>query len=232
MPKATYTSLGLENLRGTSVVIQLADRSIRKPFGLLEDILVRVKNLVFPVDFYVLDMTHESREEKSLILGRPFMRTANAVVSLKDGTITMQVENQVIEFKVFEARKHPLKDKSLLSLHVVDNVVDEIEDTLRLTLIDNVDSHMCTIDAFASVIDNAFLLDSKKETPNIRSMMYYCVDPWHVKYNFGGVCICISSVPIHNPLEKGSLFNVIDKDRLGRMVDLMMDEGLLWEKDH
>ena len=58
------------------MVIQLADRSIKKPFGFIEDILVRVRELVFPVDFYVLDMTSDTSMDDSLILGRPFMKTA------------------------------------------------------------------------------------------------------------------------------------------------------------
>ena len=60
MPKATYFALGLKNLSETSVVVQLADRSIKKPFGFIEDILVKVRELVFPVDFYVLDMTSDT----------------------------------------------------------------------------------------------------------------------------------------------------------------------------
>ncbi|XP_028768551.1 uncharacterized protein LOC114726152 [Neltuma alba] len=73
MPLSIYTSLGINSIKDTSMIIQLADRSIRRPHGLLEDILVKVKDLIFPTDFYVLDMSHESTIEGPLILGRPFL---------------------------------------------------------------------------------------------------------------------------------------------------------------
>ncbi|XP_028756059.1 uncharacterized protein LOC114715386 [Neltuma alba] len=60
MPLSIYTSLGINSIKDTSMIIQLVDRSIRRPHGLLEDILVKVKDLIFPADFYVLDMSHES----------------------------------------------------------------------------------------------------------------------------------------------------------------------------
>ncbi|XP_028801054.1 uncharacterized protein LOC114756292 [Neltuma alba] len=59
IPLSIYTSLGINSIKDTSMIIQLADRSIRRPHGLLEDILVKVKYLIFPADFYVLDMSHE-----------------------------------------------------------------------------------------------------------------------------------------------------------------------------
>ncbi|XP_028755659.1 uncharacterized protein LOC114715022 [Neltuma alba] len=84
MSHSVYNSLGITNIKTTSIILQLADRSARKPYGFLEDILANVKGLVIPADFYDLDMSNESCLEESLILGRPFLRTANTVISLKD----------------------------------------------------------------------------------------------------------------------------------------------------
>ncbi|XP_054792097.1 uncharacterized protein LOC129297787 [Prosopis cineraria] len=55
MPTHIYSSLNLGGLQDCSVILQLADWSTRKPKGFLEDILVKVKDLVFPADFYVFD---------------------------------------------------------------------------------------------------------------------------------------------------------------------------------
>ena len=85
MPKTIFASLGLKNISSTNVVSQLADSSIRKPYGFVEDILVKVQSFVFPADFYILDMSKEAKSEEPLILGRPFLRTANAIISLKGG---------------------------------------------------------------------------------------------------------------------------------------------------
>jgi len=58
-------------------VIQLANRSVAHPTGFIEDVLVRVGELIFPTDFYILDMEEGfSRDSVPIILGRPFMKIA------------------------------------------------------------------------------------------------------------------------------------------------------------
>ena len=54
MPKSIYNSLDLGPLQPTCITVQLADRSVVYPKGVIEDVLVKVKDLVFPADFYVL----------------------------------------------------------------------------------------------------------------------------------------------------------------------------------
>nr|XP_027060879.1 uncharacterized protein LOC113687473 [Coffea arabica] len=73
MPKSIYVSLNLGPLKETGIIIQLADRTNAYPDGLIEDVLVKINELVFPADFYVLDMDDEhSHDPSSLLLGRPF----------------------------------------------------------------------------------------------------------------------------------------------------------------
>nr|XP_027101695.1 uncharacterized protein LOC113722619 [Coffea arabica] len=77
MPKSIYASLKLGPLKETGIIIQLADRTNAYPDGLIEDVLVKVNDLVFPADFYVLDMDDDHSPDPSpLLLGRPFMSTA------------------------------------------------------------------------------------------------------------------------------------------------------------
>jgi hypothetical protein len=68
------------DLQSTSVTLQLADRSIRKPAGILLDIPVMVGKFAYPVDFIVLDMDNRS---EAVILGRPFLATAGALIDVK-----------------------------------------------------------------------------------------------------------------------------------------------------
>jgi hypothetical protein len=76
MPTSIYNSLFLGPLQPTCLVIQLANRSITRPKGIVEDVLVKVNDLIFPAYFYILDMQRETDSSKAtLILGRPFMRT-------------------------------------------------------------------------------------------------------------------------------------------------------------
>ncbi|XP_021719183.1 uncharacterized protein LOC110686880 [Chenopodium quinoa] len=71
IPYSLFKSLELGPLHDTGVVIQLADRSNVYPKGVVEDVLVKVDELIFPADFYVLDMEHD-RQAVPILLGRPF----------------------------------------------------------------------------------------------------------------------------------------------------------------
>ena len=70
MPFSIYKKLGLGEVKPTTVHLQLADRSIKYPKGVVEDVLIKVDKLIFLVDLIVLDM--EKDREIPLILGRPF----------------------------------------------------------------------------------------------------------------------------------------------------------------
>ncbi|KAI5351500.1 hypothetical protein L3X38_004391 [Prunus dulcis] len=87
MPYHVYEKLNLGELQATSVSIQLADRTIRYPKGILEDVLVKVEELILPADFLVLEMEEAPIHDNQLplILGRPFMATADAIIDVKKG---------------------------------------------------------------------------------------------------------------------------------------------------
>lgn len=73
IPFSSFKKLGLGEVKSTNVHLQLVDKSITYPRGLIEDVLIKVEKFIFLVDFIVLDM--EEDEEKPLILGRPFLAT-------------------------------------------------------------------------------------------------------------------------------------------------------------
>ncbi|XP_070672033.1 uncharacterized protein [Malus domestica] len=106
MPYSVHESLNLGELKETKVVIQLADRSNRYPKGLLEDVLVQVNELIFPVDFFVLEMEHDPMPTAlHLILGRPFLRTARTKIGVYDGTLTMEIDGESVKFRIFNAMR-------------------------------------------------------------------------------------------------------------------------------
>ncbi|CAN6718946.1 unnamed protein product [Malus baccata var. baccata] len=83
MPYSVYASMNLGKLKNDGVIIQLADRSNAYPKGVLEDVLVQVDHLIFPADFYVLDMEDSTHSPPSpLLLGRPFMKTAQTKIDV------------------------------------------------------------------------------------------------------------------------------------------------------
>ncbi|XP_022040424.1 uncharacterized protein LOC110942970 [Helianthus annuus] len=78
MPFSLYDRLGLGELTPMRMSLSLADRSVKYPCGIVENLLVKVDKFVFPVDFVILDM--EADERVPIILGRPFLRTAKAII--------------------------------------------------------------------------------------------------------------------------------------------------------
>ncbi|XP_051136524.1 uncharacterized protein LOC127255175 [Andrographis paniculata] len=111
MPKSIFNSLNIGPLKETGIVIQLADRTNAHPEGIIEDVLVQVNELIFPVDFYVLDMHDENSPNPSpILLGRPFMCTAHTKIDVRTGTLTMEFEGVMKVFEVGEIRKLQLQE--------------------------------------------------------------------------------------------------------------------------
>ena len=102
MPTSVYRSLHFGDLKPIDVVIHLANQSVVISLGVIEDMLVRVKDLIFPVDFYILDMENESSSHGStLILGRPFLMTAKTKIDVHDKTLSMEFGDDVMHFNIF-----------------------------------------------------------------------------------------------------------------------------------
>ncbi|RDX93861.1 hypothetical protein CR513_23823, partial [Mucuna pruriens] len=126
MPASIYRSLNFGDLEPTGMTIQLANRSIVQPLGVLKDVLVQVNELIFPADFYVLDMEDEtSGKESTLILGRPFLMTARTKIDVYSGTLSMEFGDTLVQFNIFEAMKHPTEDHSLFGIDLLDEIVEE-----------------------------------------------------------------------------------------------------------
>ena len=108
MSYSIYASLNLRPLEETYVIIQLADRSNVYLRGVVKDVLVQVNELVFSVDFYVLDMEDEASYNLTLILlGRPFLKTARAMINVHEGILTMDCDGEIVKFNMFEAMRYP-----------------------------------------------------------------------------------------------------------------------------
>ncbi|KAF2298219.1 hypothetical protein GH714_019339 [Hevea brasiliensis] len=104
----------------TNIVIQLVDRSSAYPYGVIEDVLVCVDNLVFPADFYVLDI--EKSETPLILLGRPFLKIARAKINTFDDSVSLEFDGEICKFNIYNAMKYPSDDDSVCHLDVVDSV--------------------------------------------------------------------------------------------------------------
>ncbi|KAM2034974.1 hypothetical protein ACFX16_038126 [Malus domestica] len=132
MPYSIYASMNLGELKNDGVIIQLADRSNAYPKGVLEDVLVQVGNLIFPADFYVLDMEDSPHSTPlPILLGRPFMKTARTKIDVFKGTLTMEFDGEVIDFNLSESIKFPKDDHSCFSIDIIDDLAQDFLDCLE-----------------------------------------------------------------------------------------------------
>ncbi|KAD5507914.1 hypothetical protein E3N88_15617 [Mikania micrantha] len=124
MPYAVFEKLGVEELKPTRMSIQLADWSVKYPRGIVENLLVEIDRFVFPVDFVILDMDED--KNVPLILGRPFLATARALIDVCSGKLTLRVYDEEVTFDIGRSMRHPQsQDDSLYFIDVVDSCMSD-----------------------------------------------------------------------------------------------------------
>lgn len=92
MPFSLYKKLNLNKLVPTEVSLQMADKSTARPIGICEDVPISIANVVIPTDFVVLEMPED--DNLSIILGRPFLNTAGAVIDCTESKVTFNVKGK------------------------------------------------------------------------------------------------------------------------------------------
>ncbi|GKV44317.1 hypothetical protein SLEP1_g51509 [Rubroshorea leprosula] len=130
MPYSVYLQPGLGEIKPTSVVLQLADRSCRKARRTVEDVLLQIDKFYYPVDFLILDTQSEVNSESKipLILGRPFLATANALINCRNGLMKLSFGNMTLEVNIFDVGKqlHHDDDDECYQTYMIDSLVEEV----------------------------------------------------------------------------------------------------------
>ncbi|XP_056845060.1 uncharacterized protein LOC130496730 [Raphanus sativus] len=164
MPLSVAKKLGFTQYKKCRLSLVLADRSVKYPVGILEDLPLMVGNCEVPTDFVVLEMGEEAQDP--LILGRPFLATAGAIVNVKEGKIDLHLgKRHILHFDIKEVMKKPTVQGQIFYIEEMDALADELleelslEDPLQLAL---------TVEKGAEVIENlestayGMMLDSHK----------------------------------------------------------------------
>ncbi|KAK8502375.1 hypothetical protein V6N12_046161 [Hibiscus sabdariffa] len=108
MPLSVYNTISADPLKETRITVQLADRSTMYPEGVLENVLVQVNELIFPDDFYVIDMKSDRTDNSpEILLGRPFLSTANVKIVVRSWLLTLECNGEIIKFNVYKAMRYP-----------------------------------------------------------------------------------------------------------------------------
>ncbi|KAG7585657.1 Ribonuclease H-like superfamily [Arabidopsis thaliana x Arabidopsis arenosa] len=129
MPLSVAKRLGFTQYKSYNISLILADRSVRIPHGLLEDLPIRIGVVEIPTDFVVLEMDEEPKDP--LILGRPFLATAGAIIDVKKGKIDLNLgKNLNMTFDIKNAMRKPTIDGQLFWIEEMDQLADELLEEL------------------------------------------------------------------------------------------------------
>ena len=125
---SVYKQFGLGELKPTNITLSLADRSIRKLRGIVEDLLEQVDTLYYLVDFVVLEIKQSTRGINNIpiILGRHFLATSNALINCRNGLMKLTFGKMTMEVNIFDlVKKLESYGDDPMDVFVIDSVVEE-----------------------------------------------------------------------------------------------------------
>ncbi|GJX03494.1 zinc finger, CCHC-type containing protein [Tanacetum coccineum] len=123
MPYSTYMKLTDEMPAKTDIRLSLASHSYIYPLGIAEDVLVKVAEHVYPVDFVILDIKENKR--RIFILGTPFLTTAKAAIKFDKSTVTLRSRKSKISF-------HRIPNSPCITEKGVKNDIESIAPTMTV----------------------------------------------------------------------------------------------------
>ncbi|GJU17184.1 DNA damage-inducible protein 1-like protein [Tanacetum coccineum] len=123
MPFSLFKHLGLGNPRPVNMVIEMADRSMQSPKGIVENALVNIHKFIFPVDFVVLNIIEDNKVP--IILGRPMLATAHARIDVFGGKFLLKVRKEQVIFNAKEGAT-PITVSPVCIIKSFD-VIDEVD---------------------------------------------------------------------------------------------------------
>ncbi|GJX09768.1 reverse transcriptase domain-containing protein [Tanacetum coccineum] len=124
MPLSIWKKLSLPDLTKSQMIHELAVRSISTPTGIAEDVFVKVGTFFFPADFVVVDYVADPRVP--LILERPFLRTARALIDVHGELMTLRHDDQSVTFKVGDTKTFSYNTiESVNRIDVIDVACEE-----------------------------------------------------------------------------------------------------------
>ncbi|GJU43756.1 reverse transcriptase domain-containing protein [Tanacetum coccineum] len=102
--------------------LELANKSIQYPWGIAEDVLIKIDKFILPIDFVILDMRKDSRIP--IILGRPFLAIVRAMIDVFNKKITLGIGSKEVIFDVDQSMKKPcMEDDECYEIDDLDTVI-------------------------------------------------------------------------------------------------------------
>uniref|UniRef100_A0A2N9G969 Aspartic peptidase DDI1-type domain-containing protein n=1 Tax=Fagus sylvatica TaxID=28930 RepID=A0A2N9G969_FAGSY len=153
---------------------KLADRSVKKPRGVVEDVLVKVDNFYYPIDFFILDIdpTLHPRANIPIILGRSFLATTNALINCRNGRMKITFGSMTMELNICNVNPQQLVDEECEYVNLIEATPQEdfnkncFADSFKTPLVHSIASNELTLDVkisdFTSLLDSSQILEEKQ----------------------------------------------------------------------
>ena len=181
LPYSVYVELGLGELEPTNITLQLADRSVKIPRGIVKDVLVQVDKFYFPVDFVVLDTQSVVNQGTKfpMIVGMPFLATANAIIHYRGGLMTLSFSNMNVNLNIFNVIKEIGYDEDVYEVnmieYVVQNYVDHVsyDDPLKSYLVRQSCVEEVTtseLEFLYSIIEHSEVMEANRWAPRFENL--------------------------------------------------------------
>ncbi|XP_073133339.1 uncharacterized protein [Henckelia pumila] len=118
MPYSLAKKLNMGVIEPTIISLKLADLSNKYPRGVVENVLVKVDKLIFPVYFFVLDMDEDY--EVPMILGRPFLATSRALIDVEKGELVLRMNDEQVMFNMLKSASDSQISKSCSTVNFIE----------------------------------------------------------------------------------------------------------------
>ncbi|XP_006603325.1 uncharacterized protein [Glycine max] len=176
MPLSMCRRIGNLEIAPTRMTLHLADHSITRPYGVVEDVLVKVRQFMFPMDFVIMDIEEDA--EIPLILGCSFMLTVKCVVDMGNGNLEMSVDDQKVTFNLFDTIKHPSDHKACFKMKAVEHEVAMEEEKELKKCLEELDGLK------GRPSEKVVFEELKKDLPIEKAKVDLKILPEHLKYVF------------------------------------------------
>ncbi|XP_015944879.1 uncharacterized protein LOC107470007 [Arachis duranensis] len=164
MEESMMKRMRIEEAKPTRMELQLADRTFKFPHGVVDDLLVKVGEFVFLVDFVVLNMEEEANT--SIILGRPFLAIAGAIIDVKKGELVLRLHEEKMVFNVFKVMSYPKESiGECMMVGTMETIVQGVLEEDQCEEVMEQDQQTTCGELPQAIIEGSIMLDkaSKKE---------------------------------------------------------------------
>ncbi|GJR58092.1 reverse transcriptase domain-containing protein [Tanacetum coccineum] len=218
MPYSMFVRLDLGELKPTRMCIKLANKSTQYPKEIAENVIVQIDKFVFSVGFIILEMEEDSKV--SIILGRPFLATAHAMIDVFNKKISLEVGKEKITFDVEKSMKFSTSvddtchSFSLIDLTIHDHVQETLpKDQLNSFLIKPIEGYQPSNNETGSINlwdeERESMKTEEKFIPKLKEL------PSHLEYDFlnGRPKLLVIISLLLSKQEKTSLLQVLTKHK-------------------